>query len=1104
MIRILLGRGGSGKSRSVLRSLAVHQRAGRRALLLVPEQYTLQAERDLIAEAGMGGLLSVEVMSPTRLARDVLHRAGRDGRACIDALGRAMALRRVAGLCRDELQLYGNAVRRPRFCGEMAALFGDMKRFDVGAAVLRRASEDMGDSLLARKLHDVTLLMDRFDAMMEGRSFWDPEDRMNAFVEALERDGALRGVPVYLDGFDYLPPQSVRMVCALAAVSGEVTVTLAAAEEKDGDREIFAAGETSAARIRSMAEERGIPVETVYCHYEHPDKPAELRHLERELFCFPAQRFAGSCKAVRITEMLTMQEEIDVCAGRILALVQAGKARYRDIAVLCADLAGYAPEVERTFRQWGIPVFLDAKRSVLSHPLSEVVLSALQVLAWGWQGSDMLRLAKSGLLPLTREEVEAAHIYLEATRRRGRSRIAAPWGEKLPMLEGTDMESVRSRLVDPLLEMADRVQEDGTAAGWARAITGLLRRWEVDRALETAAREAADAGRADRARESEQLWDLVQDLLEQMASLIGEEPLDAREVMGMLETGLAEAQVGVLPELTDGILVGDVGRTKLSKVEYLFVLGAREGAFPTRYAEGIILSDRDMAVLSDRQLEVGRDAGIRGSQSRYGAYAAVTKPQRALILSYALSDLEGETATPSRLLGRIGEMFDIPRERASQWDLPAPELHMSLAAEAIRTLRREEAPKGPWKQAVAALYADPIYRSRVENLLSTLSIPAESLPSGIAGARYSSVSRLEQYARCPFAWFMEYVIKPREWDSLLPDPAGEGSYIHEVLYIFSQCLQETEGEPDDAWIDRTVEDITSRLAEEAFGGTLHDTAATGYLADRMREICTRTARGIARQCRRGEFRPVMLEESFGPGSELDSIRVTLPDGTRAQLSGKVDRVDVFSMGDVDYLRIIDYKSGQKGVELEGVKDGYQLQLWIYLDALCRGWKERTGREGRPAGVFYCPARDAYETADAIPADETAEPQPLSGLMLDDPDLIRATERDWQPGSRGSVTGILQKKDGTLGTGGGCSARMLQAIRRGAGETVAGILQRSADGVIAPSPLKTGQDAQCAYCPYRAGCQNGLTRTYYPRSKSKAVKAWLENLMEEVEEDAPLD
>ena len=1103
MIRILLGRGGSGKSRAILAELAGHAQSQRRALLLVPEQYTLQAERDLIDASGMGGLLTVEVMSPTRLAREVLRRAGQDGRVTVDGLGRAMALRRVAGMCQGELSLYASSLRRPRFCGELADFFGDLKRFDVQAADLRSAAGDLEGSLLARKLADISLLLERFQTMMEGRSFWDQEDRLNAFVDALPGDEELRGVPVYLDGFDYLPPQSVRMICALEQAAGTVTLALTAAQPGDGDAEIFAAGEASLRRVAALADTLGILVETQWLAYDHPEKPAELRHLERKMFCYPSTAFQGTCRALRITQALTMQEEIDVCAGRILALAQAERARYRDIAVLCADLASYAPEVERTFRQWGIPVFLDAKRSVLAHPLSEVLMASLQLLAWGWRGEDLIRLAKTGLLPLAAEEVEAVHIYLKATGRRGRARLAAPWREKLPMLEGVDLPAIQERLLGPLLALDKEVGREASAGRWAAELTGLLQAWKVDGALEALAQEQAGNGRDDLSQENAQLWELLQRLLEQMATLVGEEPLEAQEVMGMLESGLAQAQVGVLPAQSDAVVVGDVGRTKLSQVRYLFILGAREGAFPVRYAEGAIFSDRDMAQLADRRLEVGRDAGLRGAQSRFGAYAASAKPQRGLILSYALSALDGETAQPSRLLTRLTEMFGIPMERPGLWDLPAPELHMGLVAQAIRSLRRGEMPAGPWKGALATLGAVEGYRERVERLMGGISME-EAIPDGIPGAQYSSVSRLEQYARCPFAWFMEYVIKPREWDSLLPDPAGEGSYIHEALYAFSKLLETQPEEPDPAWVDAAMERITDRLQEEAFAGTLGDTALSRHLARRLREICQRTAKGIARQCRRGEFRPVLLEESFGPGSALDAITVELPDGKQASLSGKVDRVDVFSMGEVDYLRIIDYKSGQKDLDLAGAKDGYQMQLWIYLDALCRGWKARTGREGRPAGVFYCPARDAYELAETLPEEE-AQPQPLRGALLDEPALCLATDRQWSPGTASRVAEVTWKKDGSLGKG-GMSARALSAVRRGVRLTVRELLERSGAGVITPSPIQTGNDPQCAYCGYRASCQNGLARQYTPRRKSTGdqVEAWLEKLMEEEEKDAPLD
>lgn len=1086
-LTILTGRAASGKSTEVYQRMGALHKRGVPTLLLVPEQFTLQAERELLRTLDLPGMLDMAVMSVSRFQEDVFSRVGAPQTALLDAHGRTMALRRVAMSQAEHLRLYQAVARRGGFAARVASLVTEFKRYDLQPQDLRQAAGELEGGFLGRKLQDLADLYEGLGALMADCAYEDEEDRMNDLIAALPRDRTLQGLAVFLDGFDYLPPQSLRLVAALSRACVAVTLTLALGNPGDRDAALFGAGARNLEALRGMALDWGFDVDVVALSSRKAQRASgrhpALQHLERELFAYPTRPYAGPPAPVRLVRAANPEEEVEAAAAALSGWVrQDPTLRWRDMAVACGDLEGYQPRIARIFARHGIDCFLDDRRPILTHPAVEYLLGCLRLLDRNWRTADVLRLLKTGLTGLDMEACEQLEIYLTALEFAGAERYRRPFRRQVEGLNAPleDLNAWREQAFAPVWALQRRVGEEAAGPRWAEALQGLLEEHLSERLQ---GQEELDG----------QVLEALEQLLQQLPIMLPDTELTAREVLELLEEGCADVTVGVLPTAADAVLIGDIGRTKVAGLRRLLVLGAVDGALPAYGAPEGLLANRDVAALRGMGLPVGRDAAQLAVQSRMEVYAALSKPTEGLYISYPTGDDDGAAKQPSALVARIAGLLDVTVEEAELWQGHTPAALLRPVAAALREAAAGGAPSGPWRQAVAALQQEGSQAGQVAAMLRA----QQPQPLGLDAAQLlplasaTSASRLEDYARCPFQFLVTYGLAPQAWPDNTLDAIGAGLYLHEAAARFGRLAAE-RGETSPEGLERLMEEVTEPLTEEIMGEELLASGRGRFMAEQLQAICRRSAQTYARQLRQGDFTPRFFEVAFQNGLELGPISLDLPGGGQAQLSGKIDRVDVLRREDADYLRVIDYKSRGETVDLAAAMGGWQIQLWLYMDALCNAWPRLTGRPAKPAGLFYAPLQDRFAQPKPGQGDEAAQlAERMNGLCLDDPAILAALDRDLsQPGQESRVVNLKTNARGSAGAG-GRSAQDLQAIATGVREQAALHLDAIRRGEVAPQPLREGQRLSCQQCPYGALCQMSVYGGQVKRPPtSQEVEAWI--------------
>lgn len=1139
-VRLVLGRAGAGKSRSVFEQIGMELQArpdGPPLILLVPEQMTQAADRAFAAR--FGGTIRAQSLSFRRLAFRVLQETGGAARLHIDDTGKKMLLYKIARQRSQQLRSFRRMTEGSGWIDAALEWYAECKRYMVDAAALQRTAES-GEvpPLLTDKLHDLSLLIGGMEEELAGK-YVDSEDYLTLLAEQLAASAVIREARIWVDGFHGFTPLELQALGRLFQHAAEVTVTLTldrdyAEEEPLDELALFYPTARTLQSLKSIASAAGAPIEdaTVLSGGDGARfaQSPSLAMLER---AFTAKengeslpdRYEEAGEGVVIVSAANPRAEVEAAARDIVRLVATGEARWKDAAVFVRNWEGYGDVIAAVFAEHGIPYFLDQKRAVVHHPLSELIRSALDVVLSRWSYDAVFRAVKTDLLFPSGTFATAAaarfamdrleNVVLEYGIKGTRWTDGNPWrlnagipleGDEAAHAERMRVEEDRvnrwrAAVASPLHALEKRLKKASTIGEQAEALYRFLE--EVDAAGTLASwREAAESsGEIEKAKEHEQLWDRVMDTLDQLVELVGEEPADMELFAGMVAAGLDSIRMGLVPPALDQVLVGSLDRTRTFGVKQLYLLGVNEGVIPMRPKESGMITEAERERLHGVGLELAPDNRRRFLDERFLLYNALFLPSERLWVSFALSDPEGAKLLPSEWISKLSAIAPAAKRRVASGDLPAgggddeeaaaerlstPERALSDLLPQLRRWKRGEAVSGVWWAVYNWLVERPYWREKLLWLLPSLDYRNEELrlSEETAAQLYgevfrSSVSRLERFAACPFAHFAAYGLRLSERRLYRLEAPDIGQLYHAAL---SQLAKRLEAEGRD-WADLTegeamelayvtVEELAPKLMSEIlFSSNRHR-----YMTRKLKRVVGQTAEALGGQASRSGYKQAAAELSFGDDGSMPALTLTLPNGNVMELQGRIDRIDRASGADGGvYLRVIDYKSREHQLNLAKVYYGLSLQLLAYADAAVSHAAEWLGEQADIAGALYFhvhqPTLSSWNAMEAAAAAaEQFKSFKMKGLVLEDEEAARLMDTALTNGIS-PVVPLEWKKDGSLSSRSKAVERakwkrLREFVRSKMTELGAG----AACGDIAVSPYRTAsKETPCTYCQYKTVC-----------------------------------
>ncbi len=1110
-VQFLLGPAGSGKTFRCLaeiRAELLRAPDGPPLVLLAPKQATFQLERQLLADAALPGYARLQIFSFERLARHVLDEFRLAPAPSLSDEGRVMVLRALLQRHAGELQRFQHSARRTGFAQLLSALLAEFQSHQLPPEKIHALAQrgKVPDELQA-KLHDLGLLAQAYADWLRAHELQDANHLLDAATRALRREPESRGRAsennspnsgshllasgLWLDGFAEMTPAELDLLVAVLPYCERATLAFCLDHEPAGDESwlsIWAVVGKTFQRCR----DRVAGVQGVRANLEWLPRDAgkgrfannrALAHLERQWAQSqpkPGDRSAGDAGAPSLVACASPEAEAALAAREILKFVRGG-GRFREVAVLVRSLDGYHKPLARAFRRYGIPFFLDRREGVAHHPLAELTRSALRTVAFDWQHEDWFAALKAGFCAV--EETEIDRLENEALARGWRG---AKWRSPLLFPEseaelGRQLEQLRVKILPPFAELAERLAKlrlKPTGAELAEILRAFWSAMKAGERLEAWAEESASRSVHATVFTQMNAW------LENVALAFAHEALPLREWLPVLEAGLANLTVGVIPPALDQVLIGAIDRARNPDLRLAFVLGLNEGIFPAAPGAPPILSETDRDELESRGVVLGPNLYDRLANERYYGYIACTRSSERLVLTWSEQDADGRKLNPSPFVSHLRRLFP---EIASARFVPAawPDAeHVSELAKALLEIRNPEPSTRNW----TALQEIPAVRELAASL-SALHNPelnaalAPSLAEKLYGQTLkTSVSRLEQFASCPFRFFVHSGMRAEERKVFELDFREQGSFQHDVLQAFHEQLSR-EGK---RWRDITTADARARIgriAQELMAnyreGLLRDSPQTVFTA----QVLTRSLQDfievlVGWMHTRYQFDPAAVELEFSDAGNVPAWKLDLGGGRQLLLRGRIDRVDLHRPPGAEAALgvVIDYKSSQKKLDPLLLENGVQLQLLSYLNVL-QQWPAPQALLGVsrivPAGVFYVNlrARPAAGDSRAALGDATAarkEAYRHTGRF--NAEVLR--QLDASGAAVGEQFKFRLKKDGTL------DARSTEVLStQEFGQLLARVEsqlramgERIFAGEASVDPYRKGTSTPCEFCDYAAVCR----------------------------------
>ena len=1110
-LRIIYGRAGSGKSSYCLEDIKQKLNNGGIGpyIIIVPEQFSLQAEQRLVRALGASGINGVEVLSFRRLAYRIFSSMGGIVHSHINSAGKSMLLYRAVDKHRDKLRVYGRTSERKGFINALNRMISELKRYMLTAEMLCEAAEKHKETnpMLSDKLQDIALIYGEFEGLLHS-GYIDTDDDLTMLCNKLDDCSLFDKAEFYIDEFSGFTPQEYLVIEKLMKKSAGVNVALCTDCLIDltdiDDIHVFSPTQHAAARLMKLAQGNQIYIEKpVALDSKNSRKYGEeLGHLEQNLYCYSYRPYKAQTQNLSIFMASNIYSEIENAAREILRLCRDQGMSFSDIAVVTGNLEGYQKLIQAVFTEYDIPSFIDNKRDVASHPLAQLLVYALRILAENWSYEAVFRYLKTGLTGIDKRDIDLIENYVMASGIRGSRWTKDEEWRYIPGFDGGEpseyqreqlqqVNAVRKQIVTPLLGLQNKLKGKSNAAEQCGALYEYLCEIEAPQRIEQMVERFKEQKQLNLANEYGQIWNIIMEVLDQIVEVMREEALNVEKLIEILSAGFEEYKIGLIPPALEQVVVGSIERTKSHNVKALFVIGANEGVFPSLIKDDGMLTDSDRVTLAQQGMEMAKDTTSRVYEQQLMVYTTLTTPSDYLRISYSIADIDGGSQRPSMVISRLHRLFpmlasynDIELHKENQLELisnPAPTFNQMITSmrqhlegteisdiwkDAYRWFAQQE----QWKNKCRSTLSAFDYSNNVEN------IRKERVRKLYGSSIYSSISRFEKYASCPFAYYVQYGLKAKERQVFEVSAPDMGSFLHKVIERFADLLQAKNiswRTLEKEWCLQTVAQLVEELLAELPGNVLNSSKRYKYIAERLKKVAGRSVWVIAQHIGRSKFEPLGHELAFGANDKLPPITIELKSGEKIILNGRIDRIDTMKTGDGTYVRIIDYKSGSKKFKLSDVYHGLQIQLITYLDAL---WEKGGGDiEGPviPAGMLYFKLDDPMLRGSRESDTEKIEKQimkqlKMKGLVLSNVELIK--NMDEQIDGDSDIIPARINKDQTLGRSSAASLEQFGQLRRHVKSLLTSLGEEILDGSISITPYKKNKATPCGFCSYMSVCQ----------------------------------
>ncbi|MBH9966434.1 helicase-exonuclease AddAB subunit AddB [[Bacillus] enclensis] len=1127
-VRFILGRAGTGKSHGMLSEIKEKLRGqpnGKPIIYLVPDQMSFISEYELVNTPGLNGMIRAQVFSFTRLAWKILQETGGMSRYHLSSVGLNMLIRKIIEEKKDDLRIFSKASEKTGFIDHVETMLTEFKRYCVKPQELEAFNREEGQSkVLKDKLHDLELIYENFEEKLMGK-YIDSEDYFQLLADNVRNSELLKDAEIYIDGFHSFTPQEYLIIEQLITHSREVTIALTADSSQQfgpmNELSLFRMTNETYDTLQEICKRTRQPVEEQEYIKPIRFRSGSMLHIERHFEERPAVVYTGgdARDSIQFLEAANRRAEIEGIAREIRKLARTEGYRYKDIAVLVRNSADYRDKIETIFQDFEIPFFLDQKRTMLNHPLIELIRSTLEIMNSNWRYEPVFRAVKTDLLfpyqkdpSELREQMDRLENYVLAygiqgerwtgkerwkyRRFRGLEHVDAPQTDRERELEH-EINELRLFISAPIVRLGKRLKKQRTGRGFCETLYLYLEELDIPAKLERLRIQAEERGDLVAAREHDQAWSAVIELLDQYVEMLGDEDTTVKKFASILDAGMESMKFSLVPPAIDQVIIADLEKSRLADIRAAFMIGINDGVLPAKMGEEGVLSDEDREAMLQRGFKIAPTNRTKLLDEEFVAYKAFTTPSERLYVSYPIANEEGKALLPSSHIKRLKEMYpeaaekmlvnepsELPEEEQLHY-VCHPNVTISHLTSQLQLKKRDYpiydfwwdvynfyAGSAEWKWQAQHILTSLFYENKAERL-------TEETSRDLYGEQIlASVSRMELFNSCPFSHFASHGLKLREREFFKLEAPDIGEMFHSALKWISDEVEKhglTWAGLTKAQCLQLARDAVRMLAPKLQHQILLSSNRLHYIAKKLEHIIGRASLILSEHAKASGFVPVGVELGFGPNAELPPFQFQLKNGTKMELQGRIDRVDKAEDESGVYLRIVDYKSSARDLDVTEVYYGLALQMLTYLDIVLSHSKQFVGKEAKPAGVLYFHVHNPMINSKKILTLDQIENEiyksfKMKGLVLGDSDIIRLMDRTLESGNSDIISAGI-KKDGTLSSRSkAASNEDFHYMRKHVRKVYEDAGNQIVTGAVDITPYKLKDRTPCQFCSYRPVCQ----------------------------------
>ncbi len=1128
-LQFIMGPSGAGKSHYLYHWVTTEslKNPDKNYIVLVPEQFTMQTQKDLCLASRHKGILNVEALSFNRLAYRVFEEVGENRRIVLDDVGKNFVIRKIAGDSEENLKILGSNLKKTGYISEIKSIISEFTQYDISPDTLEKLLQKVeGNPQIYYKLRDIQLVYEGFQEYLKEK-YITAEETLDVLASVVKKSKLLRDSVVVLDGFTGFTPVQNKLIRELLGVSEKVIVTVTMDKRENPyvyqhPYQLFALSKKMVTSLVEIAKESGTTIEAPIYSYQEPiyrfrDNEA-LGFLESHIFRYTKEHFEKEQDSIQIWCAKNPKEEVDFVAQRIRHMVRTKQYRYNDFAIITNDLAAYSNQIEQVFGKYGLPIFMDDKRSILLNSCVEFIRSLLAMAEKNFTYESVFRYLRTGLSCMKRDDVDRLENYVIAMGIKTYKKWQEPWIRRsngMDESELSEINRIRKQFVDSVEEVMSVLKSRRkTVLDVTKALCDFFRKEKLQQRVKEYQLMFEKMGELALEKEYAQVYRIVIEVLEQFVELLGDEYISIQEYCELLDAGLEEAKVGIIPPSIDQVIVGDVQRSRIKDVKVVFLVGANDVYIPGNVQSGGLLSEYDREKITNLGGTLAPTAKEKTYIQKFYLYLILTKPTNQVYLTYSKTSVEGKAIRPSYLISELTNMF--PKMKVGQ--VPAVLYEKELTLESgldalVAGLQNKHAGLSKeWQELYTWYKGHPEWSRKIEQIVEAAfhQKPESLLTRETAKKLYgdvlvNSVTRLEKFSACAYAHFLTYGLRLKEREEYQFQAVDLGNLCHSSLERFSKKIEQ-EGYgwgdiPEDRQEELIQESVDESIVDYS-NSILYSSARNEYIITRLKRMLRRTIWALKKQLGKGDFKPKGYEVAFGGVRELSTSHIQLDDLGKMVLRGKIDRIDTYEDDEHIYVKIVDYKTGKQVFDLGELCYGLQMQLVVYMNAAMEmSRQESEGKQIIPAGLFYYRVQDPI--VEKVQDEEVLEDAFLKelrpdGIVLDSPEVIGHLDREIDQSSQ--VIPVTKNKNGTLAKASKVlSEEEFAIISEFTNRQVRKVGTQILQGEASVSPYKMDQQTGCKYCPYQAICGFDEKIEGYEYRELEKLKA--EEAMELMREEA---